>query len=82
MSVFYICIPYENDNLKISGYAEDTPNLGIFTYRLKGFDQQPTDHYLRTHYIDATPMYQYQKPFCYGSMPRHKVLHININNIK
>jgi len=55
------------------GYAEDVPDVGIFTYRLKGFDQQPTDHYMRSYYVDASPMFQHQKPFCYGSLPRHKV---------
>lgn len=57
----------------IKGYAEDVPDVGIFTYRLKGFDQQPTDHYLRTYYVDAMPMFKFQKPFCYGSLPRHQV---------
>lgn len=57
----------------IKGYAEDVPDIGTFTYRLKGFDQQPTDHYLRTYYLDAMPMFKFQKPFCYGSLPRHQV---------
>lgn len=63
-----------SNNFGISGYAEDVPDIGIFTYRLKGFDEQPTDHYLRTFYVDASPKFKYQKPFCYGSMPRHQVL--------
>ncbi|XP_025201411.1 uncharacterized protein LOC112598955 [Melanaphis sacchari] len=58
----------------VTGFAEDTPHLGIFTYRLKGFDQQPTDHYMRTYYIDSSSMFKYQKPFCYGSLPRHKIM--------
>lgn len=61
-------------NFGILGFAEDVADIGTFTYRLKGFDQQPTDHYLRTYYVDATPMFNQQKPFCYGSLPRHKVL--------
>lgn len=59
--------------VRFSGYAEDVSDAGIFTYRLKGFDQQPTDHYMRTYYVDATPTFKDQKPFCYGSLPRHKV---------
>ncbi|KFD44721.1 hypothetical protein M514_14401, partial [Trichuris suis] len=31
-------------------YAEDMPSIGTYTYRLKGFKEQPTDHYLRTFY--------------------------------
>ncbi|XP_060838613.1 uncharacterized protein LOC132920325 isoform X2 [Rhopalosiphum padi] len=58
----------------VTGYAEDVPNLGIFTYRLKGFDEQPTDHYMRSYYVDALPMFNQQKPFCYGSLPRHKIM--------
>ncbi|VVC43462.1 Hypothetical protein CINCED_3A003648 [Cinara cedri] len=58
----------------VTGYAEDVADVGVFTYRLKGFDQQPTDHYMRTYYVDATPMFNQQKPFCYGSLPRHKIM--------
>jgi len=61
----------------ILGYAEDVSDIGVFTYRLKGFNQQPTDHYMRTYYVDATPTFKQQLPFCYGSLPRHKVLDQN-----
>lgn len=34
----------------ITLYGEDAAKIGTFTYRLKGFDKQPTDHYMRTFY--------------------------------
>jgi hypothetical protein len=34
----------------VTQYGEDSAAVGTFTYRLKGFDQQPTDHYSRTLY--------------------------------
>lgn len=57
----------------ISAYMEDMPDIGIFTYRLKGFNSEPTDHYMRTWYVDAADHFRYNKPYCMGSMPRHKV---------
>lgn len=53
-------------------YAEDCPSIGTFTYRLKGFDEPPTDHYMRTYYVAANPEFGAQKSFCMGSVPRHK----------
>ncbi|XP_050426970.1 uncharacterized protein LOC126837189 [Adelges cooleyi] len=58
----------------VTGYAEDEVDVGVFTYRLKGFNEQPTDHYMRTYYVDATPTFKMQKPFCYGSTPRHQIM--------
>ncbi|XP_050419630.1 uncharacterized protein LOC126832759 isoform X2 [Adelges cooleyi] len=58
----------------VTGYAEDVSDVGVFTYRLKGFNEQPTDHYMRTYYVDATPTFKTQKPFCYGSRPRHQIM--------
>lgn len=54
-------------------FMEDCPNAGIFTYRLKGFHTQPTDHYMRTWYIDAVDTFNEHKPYCMGSKPRHDV---------
>ncbi len=53
---------------------EDMPDTGIFTYRLKGFHSEPTDHYMRTWYVDAVDTFKQQEPYCMGSTPRHKVL--------
>ena len=35
----------------VTSFNEDVPDIGTFTYRLNGFDEQPTDHYMRTYYL-------------------------------
>ena len=49
--------PFVWNNFSQAGYAtlygEDSAHIGTFTYRLKGFNQQPTDHYMRTFYLMA-----------------------------
>lgn len=57
----------------ITGFMEDVPNIGTFTYRLKGFDEQPTDHYMRTYYLAASSYFKYSKKFCLAGLPRHMV---------
>lgn len=56
-----------------AAFHEDSPHIGTFTYRLKGFDTTPTDHYMRTFFVAASPEFGGQKKFCMGSIPRHKV---------
>ncbi|TKR68068.1 hypothetical protein L596_024110 [Steinernema carpocapsae] len=53
----------------ITLYGEDAAQVGTFTYRLKGFKKQPTDHYTRTYFQKAEPM-NYRE--CFGSEPLHK----------
>lgn len=62
---------------------EDTPSTGIFTYRLKGFDAVPTDHYMRTYYVDFMPESSKHKNLCVGSIPRHvvSILFILLNQL-
>ncbi|CAL7939740.1 unnamed protein product [Xylocopa violacea] len=67
------------ENGYITGFMEDVPHIGTFTYRLKGFKEQPTDHYMRTFYLAATPYFRYYNKFCIGSIPRHMVM---LNYIK
>lgn len=58
----------------VTAFNEDVPNVGTFSYRLNGFDAQPTDHYMRTYYIAIdSELYSYQK-LCVGETPRHKVM--------
>ncbi|VDM11989.1 unnamed protein product [Wuchereria bancrofti] len=54
----------------ITLYAEDSAKLGTFTYRLKGFKNQPTDHYVRTFFQKAEDMFSNLQ--CLGSVPMHK----------
>lgn len=64
----------ENYINSVIAFHEDSPHIGTFTYRLKGFDTQPTDHYMRTYFVAASPEFGGQKKFCMGSIPRHKVV--------
>ncbi|KAG8232427.1 hypothetical protein J437_LFUL012858 [Ladona fulva] len=58
----------------VTAFGEDCPNIGTFTYRLKGFNDPPTDHYMRTYFVAASPEYGGYKKFCMGSIPRHKIM--------
>lgn len=62
-----------NQSGYITGFMEDVPHIGTFTYRLKGFDQQPTHHYMRTYYKAAAPYFKYYNKFCMAGTPRHVV---------
>ncbi|XP_060814232.1 uncharacterized protein LOC132906245 [Bombus pascuorum] len=67
------------ENGYITGFMEDVHHIGTFTYRLKGFKKQPTDHYMRTFYLAAAPYFRYYNKYCIGSIPRHMVM---LNYIK
>lgn len=67
------------ENNYITGFMEDVHHIGTFTYRLKGFKKEPTDHYMRTFYLAAAPHFRYYNKFCIGSIPRHMVM---LNYIK
>lgn len=58
----------------ITGFMEDVPHIGTFTYRLKGFDEQPTHHYMRTYYLAASPYFKTYNKYCIAGIPRHMVM--------
>ncbi|XP_024890478.1 uncharacterized protein LOC112466554 [Temnothorax curvispinosus] len=58
----------------ITSFMEDVPHIGTFTYRLKGFDKQPTHHYMRTYYLAASPYFKTYNKFCIAGTPRHMVM--------
>jgi len=58
----------------LTSFNEDMPNAGTFTYRMNGFDAQPTDHYLRTYYMQALNILSGSSPHCIGSQPDHLVM--------
>lgn len=66
--------PFIWNNFSDAGYVtlfgEDTAEVGMFTYRLKGFDKQPTDHYPRTFYQVSEGHEKNRK--CIGPEPQHK----------
>ncbi|CAL1293248.1 unnamed protein product [Larinioides sclopetarius] len=62
------------DNGYVTAYAEDVPFTGVFTYRLKGFNELPTDHYMRSFYIEVDKVLKEHPKLCLGNNPRHKVM--------
>ncbi|KAB7501896.1 hypothetical protein Anas_00019, partial [Armadillidium nasatum] len=68
--------PFIWKDFERSGYAtlfaEDQPHEGTFNYRLKGFDAQPVNHYMRTFFKFLYP-YSSHPNYCFYSAPRHKV---------
>lgn len=54
----------------VTMYTEEMTKYGTFQYRLNGFEQQPTDFYLRTPIMAAEDNGLYKK-FCFGSQPLH-----------
>ncbi|GAB1603566.1 uncharacterized protein LOC115216652 [Argonauta hians] len=57
----------------VTQYGEDAPHIGTFTYRMLGFKDQPTDHYFRTYFLEASKHFSKNKKLCLGSEPRHKI---------
>lgn len=58
----------------VTAFNEDVPSIGTFSYRLNGFEEQPTDHYMRLYYLAINDELKAYKRLCVGSMPRHKVM--------
>lgn len=58
----------------VTAFNEDQPKIGTFSYRLNGFEKQPTDHYMRTFYQAVENDLNTYKKLCIGSRPRHNVM--------
>jgi len=63
-----------SDNGYVTQYGEDTPYIGTFTYRMKGFNKQPTNLYLRPYYLRAWKKHFRSHSFCYAGKPRHQIM--------
>ena len=61
-------------DFKKNGYAtffsEDGPSTGTFTYRLKGFNVPPTDHYGRPGWLEGDRI---ASGYCTGSQGTHRI---------
>lgn len=64
---------YEREGY-VTAFNEDIPNVGTFSYRLNGFKDTPTTHYLRTYYLAIDPEIRNYKRLCVGKLPRHQVM--------
>ena len=66
--------PFIWNNFSDAGYAtlygEDAAAIGTFTYRLKGFKKQPTDHYTRTFFQLSEKTFPSYK--CFGDEPQYR----------
>ncbi|KAF0299874.1 hypothetical protein FJT64_027491 [Amphibalanus amphitrite] len=56
----------------VTAFNEDQPDIGTFQYRLRGFNPQPTTHYMRTFFLAASRTYGNNAPYCLRDTPRHK----------
>ncbi|CRL01832.1 CLUMA_CG015153, isoform A [Clunio marinus] len=58
----------------VTAFNEDKPDIGTFSYRLNGFDKQPTDHYMRTYYQAVQNKLKSYKKLCIGEKTRHQIM--------
>lgn len=58
----------------VTAWGEDCPHIGTFTYRMVGFKNPPTDHYMRTFHVTAhKEYYGKHKDLCLGSKRRSEL---------
>jgi hypothetical protein len=65
----------------VTHYTEDFSRVGTFTWRMVGFKNQPTDHYLRHFYSDLENNWR-QYEYCLGSEYTHNVLLNYLNDFE
>ncbi|XP_031634268.1 uncharacterized protein LOC116347703 [Contarinia nasturtii] len=58
----------------VAAFNEDLPDVGTFSYRLNGFQEQPTTHYMRPFYLAFQSEMKRHKRLCVGDTPRHQVM--------
>lgn len=77
-SDFVNAYPFIFEKYAQHGYAtafnEDLPDVGTFSYRLNGFREQPTNHYMRPFYLAFNNEMKHHKKLCVGDIPRHVVM--------
>lgn len=64
---------YEREGY-LTAFNEDIPSVGTFSYRLNGFKNTPTTHYMRTYYLAIEPEIRNYQQLCVGKQPRHQVM--------
>ncbi|XP_070537762.1 uncharacterized protein [Ptychodera flava] len=60
-------------------FAEDSPYLGAFNRLFNGFENQPTDHYMRTFWLKSVELTEdynsiSNPKMCQGAQPSHRVM--------
>jgi hypothetical protein len=57
----------------VTAFCEDLPFFSIFNYLAKGFQQQPTDYYMRPFWIemDHSDLLRRSSNLCFGNVPKH-----------
>ena len=60
----------------VTMYGEDQPSLGTFNLRMNGFEEIPTDHYMRPFWMaqsESSLRYDSQD-YCLGGSPHHEYM--------